>query len=394
MTRVKAARSWPRYEAGPDQKCLADYLTLRSPNVFGTLLHGSATDFLEPDAEAQYSSMNQLDRLYQLERLLLSRQALGRDGLMRKLEISRATLKRYLELLRDRMNVPVVYDRDSNTYAIKQPDRSTQAQAGTQRQELPGVWFSQQEIVALLTMYKLISGLDTAGMLQRHLEPILQRLTTMLDTNHMRAQELQRRVRITGVAKREVPSKFFELVGLALTQRKKLQITYFTRSRNEESDRMLSPQRLVHHRNTWYVDAWCHTSKEIKRFALDAVRQALIVDAPAKEVSLTTVESTMDKGYGIYTGPKLLWATLVFTPRSAIWVAPEQWHPEQKSRRLPDGSLELKVPYTHDDELLMDILRHGADVRLLGPKELKHALIQRMQMTLNQYVATGQHLTQ
>ena len=75
--------------------------------------------------------MNQLDRLYQLERLLRSRQALGRDSLLHELEISRATLKRYLELLRDRMNVPVVYDRDSNTYAISQP--ADEHQVGSRR---------------------------------------------------------------------------------------------------------------------------------------------------------------------------------------------------------------------------------------------------------------------
>ena len=183
--------------------------------------------------------MNQLDRLYQLERLLLSRQSLGRDALLHELEISRATLKRYLELLRDRMNVPVVYDRYSNSYAISQP--ASPGKTGSQRQELPGVWFSQQEIVALLTMYQLIAGLDTAGMLQRHLQPILQRLNTMLGSAHMQAQELQRRVRIIGAARREVPSRFFELVGLALTQRRRLQVTYFTRSRNEESKRTLSP---------------------------------------------------------------------------------------------------------------------------------------------------------
>ena len=51
--------------------------------------------------------MNQLDRLYQLERLLRSRRSLGRVALLHELEISRATLKRYLELLRGRMNVPV-----------------------------------------------------------------------------------------------------------------------------------------------------------------------------------------------------------------------------------------------------------------------------------------------
>ena len=220
--------------------------------------------------------MNQLDRLYQLERLLRSRQALGRDALIHELEISRATLKRYLEVLRDRMNVPVVYDRYSNTYSISQSTHPKQS--GTARRELPGVWFSQQEIVALLTMYQLIASLDSAGMLQRHLQPILQRLTTMLGSTHMQAQELQRRVRIIGAARREVPSRFFERVGLALTQRRRLQITYFTRSRNEESNRTLSPQRLVHHRNTWYVDAWCHSSKKLKRFALDAIRDAPILE--------------------------------------------------------------------------------------------------------------------
>lgn len=327
--------------------------------------------------------MNQLDRLYQLERLLLSRKSLGRDALLHELEISRATLKRYLELLRDRMNVPVVYDRFTNTYAIDQSANSDQA--AEQRQELPGVWFTQQEIVALLTMYQLIAGLDSAGMLQRHLQPILQRLNTMLGSTHMQALELQRRVRIVGAARREVEGKYFELVGLALTQRRKLSITYFTRSRNEASERILSPQRLVHHRNTWYLDAWCHISKALKRFALDSIRAAHFLDEPAKEVALPTVERTMDEGYGIYAGAKLRWATLVFTSRSAIWIAPEQWHPEQKSRYLPDGSLELKVPYTHDDELLMDIQRHGADVRVVSPMQLRDKLLVRLRQAVDQY---------
>ena len=334
--------------------------------------------------------MNQLDRLYQLERLLRSRQSLGRDALLQELEISRATLKRYLEVLRDRMNVPVVYDRYSNSYSITPPGTGKAGKAGTggasgERQELPGVWFNQQEIVALLTLYELITGLDSAGMLQRHLQPILQRLTGMLGTTALPAQELQRRVRILSPGRREVTSRFFELVGLALTQRRQLAVTYFTRSRNETSDRTLSPQRLVHHRNTWYLDAWCHTQKKLQRFALDAVREASVLDQPAKEVALATVERAMDEGYGIYAGAKLRWATLVFTPWSAIWVAPEQWHVAQKSRRLPDGSLELKVPYTHDDELLMDIARHGADVRVIAPAALRDRLISTLKKALDQY---------
>lgn len=160
------------------------------------------------------------------------------------------------------------------------------------------------------------------------------------------------------------------MVGLALTQRHRLRVTYFSRHRNETSERTLSSQRLVHHRNTWYLDAWCHNRKALQRFALDSIRAAHVLDESAKEVALPIVE----KGYGIYHGEELQWATLVFTPVSAIWVAPEQWHSQQKSRKLPDGSLELKVPYTHDAELLMDIQRHGADVRVVSPVELRDKL--------------------
>ena len=286
--------------------------------------------------------------------------------------------------------MPVVYDRDTNSYSINAA--SDKAHPGGQRQELPGVWFSQQEIVALLTMYQLIAGLDTAGMLQRHLQPILERLNAMLGSDQMPAQELQRRIRIVGAARREVPSRFFELVGLALTQRRRLRITYFTRNRNEESTRDLSPQRLVHHRSTWYLDAWCHTSKGLKRFALDGIRAARLLDVQAREIALATVEKTMDEGYGIYAGAKLRWATLVFTPHSAIWVAAEKWHPQQKSRALSDGSLELKVPYTHDAELLMDIQRHGADVRLVAPQYLRKQLLTALKQTIGQY-ADGKSAT-
>jgi predicted DNA-binding transcriptional regulator YafY len=68
------------------------------------------------------------------------------------------------------------------------------------------------------------------------------------------------------------------------------------------------------------------------------------------------------------------WATLRFTPERARWVAPEQWHPQQRSRVEADGSYVLEVPYTQVPELLMDILKYGADVEVVGPAELGEAV--------------------
>ena len=52
------------------------------------------------------------------------------------------------------------------------------------------------------------------------------------------------------------------------------------------------------------------------------------------------------------------------------------WHPQQLATFEADGSYLLKVPYSDDRELLGDILRYGADVQVLEPKELR-AKVQR-----------------
>ena len=52
-------------------------------------------------------------------------------------------------------------------------------------------------------------------------------------------------------------------------------------------------------------------------------------------------------------------------------VADEQWHPRQEGQVLADGGYELKVPYGRSEELVMDILKYGAVVEVIGPSALR-----------------------
>ena len=212
-----------------------------------------------------------------------------------------------------------------------------------------------------------------------------------------------RRVKVIGTARRRVPSRHFELFGSALLQRKRLAITYFKRSDQATSQREVSPQRLVNYRSTWYLDAWCHASEALRRFALDAVRDAALVDTKAKNVPLRELEAALDAGYGIYggDGARVKWATLVFTAEAAQWVANEEWHPQQKARWLaaradaPAGApadalagarrYELQVPYSDPTELAMDILRHGDSVLVTGDKALVAAIGARLRSAAARY---------
>jgi predicted DNA-binding transcriptional regulator YafY len=327
--------------------------------------------------------MDRTERFYKIELLIRTRGSVPFADLMDELGVSRATLKRDLEYLRERMDAPIVYDRFSNGYQFN-PDARDARQV---RHELPGLWFSEGEIHALLTMHQLIGGLDEGGVLARHLQPLLDKLYGMLGTSDAEARELVKRIKVMSPARRPVAPKHFELIGGALTRRQRVHLHYWVRTRREMTERTVSPQRLVHWRNTWYLDAWCHATDALRRFALDAIREADPVDQRAKDVALKTIEAELDAGYGAFSGAKAQWATLQFTPEAAQWVRHEQWHPQQEAKLHGDGSLTLRLPYSDATELAMDILRHGEQVKVLAPAALVTAVRAALQRAAAQYGA-------
>jgi predicted DNA-binding transcriptional regulator YafY len=331
--------------------------------------------------------MDRTERFYKIEMLIRSRGSVPFAELIDELSVSRATLKRDLEYLRERMDAPIVYDRFANGYSMR-PDVRDQRQV---RHELPGLWFSEREIHALLTMHQLIQGLDEGGVLARHLQPLLDKLHGMLGASDAEARELMKRVKILAAARRPVAGRHFELIGSAITQRRRVQMRYWVRSRREETERSVSPQRLVHWRNTWYLDAWCHASDALRRFALDAIRSAALLDQRAKDVAIKTIEAELDGGYGAFSGATVQRATLLFTPEAAQWVQHEQWHPEQQATLHGDGSLTMRLPYADATELAMDILRHGEQVRVLAPAALAQQVAGRLRAAAAGYDEPATH---
>ena len=185
--------------------------------------------------------------------------------------------------------------------------------------------------------------------------------------------------------KRSLPMQCFETIATATLRRKQLRVTHFNRQNGQESTRTISPQQLLFYRDNWYVDAWCHLRKDIRSFAIDAIRNAELLEVSASEVPPQKLKEYFEKGYGIFSGTKVAWAKLKFTPERARWVSSEQWHPEQRANFGGDGSYYLEVPYADDRELLMDILKHGNEVEVLAPKALRSRIRKALESALAQY---------
>ncbi len=323
--------------------------------------------------------MDRTERFYRIDQLLNDKKIVPFSLLVEKLEVSRATIKRDLEYMRNRLNAPIVWDREEGGY------RFAGREGGAAQYELPGLWFSAQEVHALLTMQHLLMGLDTGGLLGPHIAPLLARLRALLGTTDDTTEEIHKRIRILGMASRRMALDHFAVVGSALLRRKRLLISHYVRARDETIEREVSPQRLVHYRDNWYLDAWCHLRNDLRSFAVDAIRRAEIIEQPARNVPEKTLDSVLGAGYGIFSGRKVAWAKLRFTPERARWVSLELWHPKQKARFEKDGSYLLEVPFSDSRELAMDILKQGAGVEVLAPATLRREVAAQLKAALDRY---------
>ena len=327
--------------------------------------------------------MSKLDEIYRLHRLLDGRRTgLPRAALIAEHGFSRSTLTRLIADLRDKLGAPIVCDHERGGYRYDTADG---------RHPLPGLWFSPAELLALVTLKHLLANLEP-GLLDDHLRPLQARIDQLMESNHLGAGEAAQRIRPLSIASRRKNPRHFQAVAHAVLQRHRLKIDYYNRERDETSHREISPQRLAHYRDNWYLDAWCHDKKGLRIFAVECIRAVEPLAKPAKTVAESTLNRELASSYGIFAGQPHAIAVLRFTAKRARWVAEETWHPEQQSRWLEDGRYELRLPYSDDRELLMDILKYGAEVEIIAPNALREAVKKQLGVAAGQYqqgVATG-----
>lgn len=326
--------------------------------------------------EVKEANLARTERYQQIRSMLIARRSVSLRELMAHFEVSRATIFRDIAFLRDRLGMPVELDRELGAYRLLALDNGA---------ELPGIWLSANEIHALLSMQHLLENIDTSGILSDQLQPLRQRLLNMLGSGNHAAETIAQRIRIISSAPRRCYTSCFQAVAEALLTRRRLEIRYRARTSSTTTVREVSPQRLTHYRDNWYLDAWCHTRQALRSFAVDAIEKAKNLAAPAQDIPDNELDHHLASGYGIFAGSEVNWACLRFSAMRARWVAGEQWHPQQKGQLLPDGRYDLRLPYSAEPELIMDILKYGPDCEVLEPKALQQRIIRLLEETLGKY---------
>jgi len=248
---------------------------------------------------------------------------------------------------------------------------------------LPGLWFNASEIHALLACQELLSNV-CPGLLDQHVKPLRDRIDEILSIKQLATGDVSKRIKILRMTYRALPEGVFQIIAEATAQRRRVIIIHHGREKGQVTEREVSPQRLVHYRDNWYMDGWCHLRGNLRTFSIDRIRAVRLNARKAKYISDKALDDYFARSYGIFAGKPKYVAVLRFSENASPWVATEHWHPRQEMV-WNDGRLELRVPCSDPRELIQDILKHGEDVEVISPPELTKFVKARLSRALSQY---------
>lgn len=328
-----------------------------------------------------------------IDRLLSETKYVKFEEIQAAVQASVPTIKRDLRYMREQLGAPIVYSRTHGAYCYDQVKLSGKKSPFALTHPNPPVfrrsWYTPQEMYVLVKMMGMVKDLekDQASALTAELRPLVARVKTLFTLGDKDPNDVLNHVKIideTSVINDEPDS--FASIGIALSENRRLQIQYEKRVGRHVTKtlREITPLRLVHYRNRWYVDAYCHMSDEFRTFAVEYIRRAGLLNKAGRHFSQKEISSQFDRAYGLFQGGEMKEAVLLFDADVAQYVRRQIWHPKQKVTTEGDN-LRVVVPYANSTELLGEIMRWANHVIVESPAELREEVRNRLQETLQRY---------
>lgn len=182
-----------------------------------------------------------------------------------------------------------------------------------------------------------------------------------------------------GIDQPDVAAGLRDNLGRAVRQGRQVRLTYWVPARDEETERVVDPRRLVNSGGATYLDAWCHAAEDDRLFRLDRIHAATVLD--------TTV--TQPRRDPEPAGPDLFDfaadaepVTLLLAP-AARWVV--EYYPVEATREQPDGNLEVDLLVADQRWLTRLLLRLAPHARVTSPTDRHQEFVQRAQEALGLY---------
>jgi proteasome accessory factor C len=156
-----------------------------------------------------------------------------------------------------------------------------------------------------------------------------------------------------------------ERLTRAVDQRRQVRLDYYVPTRDQSTERVVDPLRVVTAEGNAYLEAWCHVAEDQRLFRLDRISSAVVLEEPVEDHGDLEPRNLADGIFQPSTDDLLV--TMTLEP-SARWVA--EYYPVEDRVEEPGGRLTVRLRVGDPAWLTQLMLRLGASAQVTDPPDI------------------------
>lgn len=301
-------------------------------------------------------------RISRLMRLIVMLQAPAKyttADLMEKLDISRRTLFRDLDVLRE-AGIPIYHDRDHG-YCINQSFY------------LKPVNLTVPETLGLMLLTKHFGNRHDEPLVSPAIAAIQKLLTTVPEPLRSACSEMMTNITVDHVPKShgDEESRFYGSLTRCIDEGRTMHYVYQGPLDDKPFKGELQPYLLHFSNRAWYVLGHSDVHDDVRMFKLMRFKSMQPIEKRFKRPKRFSAEEKLGGAWQMIPGGKVHTIELIFSPKVATNVAEVRWHASQKHEKLKDGRCRMIFRVDGLEEISWWICGYGAEVEVVRPPALR-----------------------
>jgi predicted DNA-binding transcriptional regulator YafY len=313
-------------------------------------------------APAGIHSRPPLERMLRIHQVLSAGKFPNCSTLAREIEVTTKTIQRDLDFMRDRLNLPIEFDRAHNGF-----------QYTSEVSAFPTMQITEGELFALVVAEKALQQYRGTSFEKPLLSALRKMEQALPDTISLNLADIEQTISFRTRAEPILDLKIFEVLAKAVSQRLQLELNYRKPGQQAEL-RIIDPYHLANINGEWFLFAYDHARKDIRTFAPARIQSAKATGKTFERTEKFSLEKRLRDSFGVHAGEGKFEVVIRFAPRAADFIREKKWHPSQVLRDLKDGGAELTMKLSSLGEVERWVLSWGGEAKVLKPKELAESV--------------------
>ncbi len=320
---------------------------------------------------------NRLERIIRIDTAIRNGTYPSARKLAQELEVSERTLYGDRDYLIDRLGAPIEFDDELGGWYYRD-----------ETYVLPAILATEGEFLALLLSAELAEHyLGTT--FEAPLRSAVKKIAAYLpDRLRIDLDAVSQQYSFPAGATVLVQASLLADLNRALKDHRRVRITYYTASRDQQRERLVNPYHLCNNRGDWYLIAHDDWRKDVRMFHAGRILDWSLTDERFEPDPHFSVTKYLARSFVTERGGEVADVAIRFDAVQSRWIRERQWHPTQRLELQPDGGLILHLHTGGLAEVKRWVMGYGAHAEVLAPPALRAEIAAEIEQMRETYRGT------